>query len=54
MFLDENSNELDLNLNKHTGLKSYFGERKELMNACQALYLDWELKMLNDGYIEAN
>ena len=46
--------ELDLNLSKHTGFKSRFGERRDNMNNFHALYLDWELKMLNDGYIEAN
>ena len=44
--------ELDLNLYKHTGFKSHFGQTKDLMNACHALYLDWELRMLNEGYIE--
>ena len=43
--------ELDLNLSKHTGFKSRFGERRDYMNYFHAQYLEWELKMLNDGYI---
>ena len=46
--------ELDLNLSKHTGFKSRFGERRDHMNYFHTEYLDWELKMLNQGYIEAS
>ena len=51
---EEFKEELDLNLSKHTGFKSRFGERRDHMNYFHTEYLDWELKMLNQGYIEAS
>ena len=43
---------LDENLNKYTGFRGYFGEAKKAMNYFHALYLKWEVKMMDEGYIE--
>ncbi len=43
---------LDENLNKYTGFRGYFGEAKKAMNNFQALYLNWEVKMMDEGYLE--